>query len=301
MAMLTRRFKKFLKFKRRGSGNSKPFQKKDFANKFETNKKSEIVCYECKKQGHMRGECPELKKKLKKEKFTFKKAKAMLATWSDEDEDENSQATSGDDEVQCLMARSDDTNEVRYYARHVSKQGSKDQEKQEKHVPDDSQKGPCRQMLTVQKAIPQDRSACRQHQCRLSTAFDRKLSPELPVLCLSTPVDRSTQCCRQTKKTFRFKKFLSCQTWWFQLPHLSICGHHYISYLLKFSQSVSSRKEGDKNFLIDSNLFNPPSRLPYREFRNLSQTTCKEEENIGQSHQMAIESKKERVLVEIYT
>ncbi|MQL91362.1 hypothetical protein Taro_023978 [Colocasia esculenta] len=61
----------------------------------------------------MRGECPELKKKLKKEKFTFKKAKAMLATWSDEDEDENSQATSGDDEVQCLMARSDDSNEGR--------------------------------------------------------------------------------------------------------------------------------------------------------------------------------------------
>ncbi|MQM08000.1 hypothetical protein Taro_040847 [Colocasia esculenta] len=74
---------------------------------------SEIVCYECKKQGHMRGECPELKKKLKKDKFTFKKAKAMVATWSDEDDDQNSQATSGDDEVHYLMARSDDSNEVR--------------------------------------------------------------------------------------------------------------------------------------------------------------------------------------------
>ncbi|MQM06733.1 hypothetical protein Taro_039560, partial [Colocasia esculenta] len=59
----------------------------------------------------MRGECPELKKKLKKEKFTFRKAKAMLATWSDEDEDEDAQATSGDEEIQCLMARSDDSNE----------------------------------------------------------------------------------------------------------------------------------------------------------------------------------------------
>ncbi|MQM04389.1 hypothetical protein Taro_037185 [Colocasia esculenta] len=94
MAMLTRQFKKFLKYKRRGKGNSKPFQKKDFANKFDSNKKSEIVCYECKKQGHMTGECPELKKKLKKDRFTFKKAKAMVATWSDEDEDEDSQATS---------------------------------------------------------------------------------------------------------------------------------------------------------------------------------------------------------------
>ncbi|MQL75860.1 hypothetical protein Taro_008245 [Colocasia esculenta] len=111
MAMLTRQFKKFLKYKRRGTGNSKPFQKKEFSNKFETNKKSEIVCYECKKQGYMRGECPELKKKLKKNKFTFKKAKAMLATLSDEDEDDNSQATSGDDEVHCLMARSENSNE----------------------------------------------------------------------------------------------------------------------------------------------------------------------------------------------
>ncbi|MQL98379.1 hypothetical protein Taro_031086 [Colocasia esculenta] len=49
----------------------------------------------------MRRECPELKKKLKKDKFTFKKAKAMLATWSDEDADEDEQATSGNEEIQC--------------------------------------------------------------------------------------------------------------------------------------------------------------------------------------------------------
>ncbi|MQL91721.1 hypothetical protein Taro_024338, partial [Colocasia esculenta] len=122
---------------------------------------------------------------------------------------------------------------VRYYTRHVPKQGSKDQEKQENQVLVDSQKGPCRQLQTGQKAIPQDRTACRQHQCHLSIATDRKLSPELPVLCLSAPVDRSTQCCRQTKKTFRYGKFLSSRTWWFQLPRLSIYGHHYISYLLK--------------------------------------------------------------------
>ncbi|MQL93509.1 hypothetical protein Taro_026151 [Colocasia esculenta] len=111
MAMLTRQFKKFLKLKKRGSGNSKPFQKKDFLNKFESNKKYDIVCYECKKQGHMREECPELKKKLKKEKFTFKKANAILATWSDEDEDKDSQHNSGDDEVHGLMARSNDSTE----------------------------------------------------------------------------------------------------------------------------------------------------------------------------------------------
>ncbi|MQM10018.1 hypothetical protein Taro_042903, partial [Colocasia esculenta] len=112
MAMLTRQFKKFLKFKTKGSGNFKPFQKKDSSSKFDFNRKSDmIVCYECKKLGHMRGECPELKKKLKKDKFTFKKAKAMLATWSDEDGDEDTQVTFGDEEIHCLMARSEDSTE----------------------------------------------------------------------------------------------------------------------------------------------------------------------------------------------
>ncbi|MQL92063.1 hypothetical protein Taro_024682 [Colocasia esculenta] len=59
----------------------------------------------------MRGECLELKKKLKKDKFKFKKAKAMIATWSDEDEDDNAQGSSEDEEIQCLMARSEDSNE----------------------------------------------------------------------------------------------------------------------------------------------------------------------------------------------
>ncbi|MQL85725.1 hypothetical protein Taro_018247 [Colocasia esculenta] len=113
MAMLTRQFKKFLRFKKKDSGSSKTFPKKDFTNKFESNKKSNmIVCSECKKPGHMRGECPELKKKLKKDTFTYKKAKAMMATWSDEDEDDNAQGSSRDEEIQCLMARSKHSNEV---------------------------------------------------------------------------------------------------------------------------------------------------------------------------------------------
>ncbi|MQL90267.1 hypothetical protein Taro_022854 [Colocasia esculenta] len=75
MAMLTRQFKKFLKFKKKGSGNFKTFQKKDFSNKFDSNKKSDmIVCYECKKPGHMRGECPELKKRLKKGQVHFQES-----------------------------------------------------------------------------------------------------------------------------------------------------------------------------------------------------------------------------------
>ncbi|MQM19253.1 hypothetical protein Taro_052254 [Colocasia esculenta] len=60
----------------------------------------------------MRGECLELKKKLKKDKSSYKKAKAMMATWSDEDEDENAQESSDNEEIQCLMARSEHSIEI---------------------------------------------------------------------------------------------------------------------------------------------------------------------------------------------
>ncbi|MQM14413.1 hypothetical protein Taro_047344 [Colocasia esculenta] len=83
------------------------------AQNFDSNKNSDvIVCYECKKPRHIRGECLELKKKLKKNKFTFKKAKAMMATWSDEDEDDNAHGSSKDEVIHCLMARSEDSAEV---------------------------------------------------------------------------------------------------------------------------------------------------------------------------------------------
>ncbi|MQL69235.1 hypothetical protein Taro_001524 [Colocasia esculenta] len=84
LALLTRQFKKFLRKKGKGkfkpsSSNKKVFSKKNDVNKkIETNKKTDIICYECRKLGHMRRECPDLKRKLKNQ--MFKKTRAMLAT-----------------------------------------------------------------------------------------------------------------------------------------------------------------------------------------------------------------------------
>ena len=77
----------------------------------------EIFCYECKKSGHLHGECPELQKKYKKEKF--RKTKAMVATWSDEDS-YTSSSSSDQKENLCLMAIEDNSCEVNFELESVS-------------------------------------------------------------------------------------------------------------------------------------------------------------------------------------
>ena len=47
-------------------------------------KQSEIICFKCKEPGHLRSECPKLKKSSKKKAF---KKKAMMATQEDLDEE----------------------------------------------------------------------------------------------------------------------------------------------------------------------------------------------------------------------
>ncbi|GAV68653.1 zf-CCHC domain-containing protein/UBN2 domain-containing protein, partial [Cephalotus follicularis] len=61
--------------------------KKNFPQDEESSKREEPTCYECKKPGHFKNECPNLKKKeqFKKKNEYFKKKKAMVATWPDSD------------------------------------------------------------------------------------------------------------------------------------------------------------------------------------------------------------------------
>ena len=49
-------------------------------------KQSEVICFECKEPGHVRSECPRLKKTSKK-KTPMKKA--IMATWEDLDEEQD--------------------------------------------------------------------------------------------------------------------------------------------------------------------------------------------------------------------
>ncbi|KAK8608158.1 hypothetical protein V6N13_023589 [Hibiscus sabdariffa] len=99
MAMLAKRFTRFMKSQR-----GRRFQRKvDFKNKSKEEEKDQLICYECKRPGHIISECPQLKKKSFGKK---KKLKAQIATWSDEE--------SSDEEEQevanlCLMALEEET------------------------------------------------------------------------------------------------------------------------------------------------------------------------------------------------
>ncbi|MQL91122.1 hypothetical protein Taro_023730 [Colocasia esculenta] len=63
------------------------------------------------KPGLMKGECPENKKEKHKKFHKFKKPKAMVATWSDEDsseKEEEEKSSSSDSEEICFMVNSSD-------------------------------------------------------------------------------------------------------------------------------------------------------------------------------------------------
>ncbi|GAV72237.1 zf-CCHC domain-containing protein [Cephalotus follicularis] len=105
VALITSQFKKFLK-----SQKGKKALKK-FSHNVESSKKEEPTCFECKKPGHFKNECPNLKKKEKFIKEHSKKKKAMVATW--DDSDSSSSEEESDEEVVNfgLMALEEDTSE----------------------------------------------------------------------------------------------------------------------------------------------------------------------------------------------
>lgn len=91
---MTRKFHKFLK---RGKFNQRRNLKRDKEYK-EEGVSNDIQCFECKKPGHIRSECPSLKKSSRKLK------KKVLVAWSDGD---SSSDEASDHEVAnlCLMAK----------------------------------------------------------------------------------------------------------------------------------------------------------------------------------------------------
>src|ERR1044072_6472190 len=70
----------------------------------------EATCFECKKPGHYRNECPKLKKDKKSEKL-HKGKKGLMATWDDSDSEEEEDSEEEHAAI-AFMARTEDDSEV---------------------------------------------------------------------------------------------------------------------------------------------------------------------------------------------
>ncbi|KAG6662692.1 hypothetical protein CIPAW_03G261000 [Carya illinoinensis] len=96
VAMITRRIQRFLKKNRTPPRKSfKKFSKKD------SGKNDTLICYKCTKPGHIKPDCPLLKKDRNKGK------KAMKATWDDDSSSSDSEASNEESANLCLMAKDD--------------------------------------------------------------------------------------------------------------------------------------------------------------------------------------------------
>ena len=70
-------------------------------------KSDKVVCYNCRKSGHIQTECPETSR-VRSSKLKEKKFKAIICTWSDQEDDDDEEDTSSEEEEKksklCLMA-----------------------------------------------------------------------------------------------------------------------------------------------------------------------------------------------------
>lgn len=108
LALINRKVKKLMRNRQRNS------------QRFKEHAKEDVICYKCKKTGHMRHECPKYKGETSKEKRYFKKKKAMTANWeSDSSISSDSDSSTPEGSKFCLMAK-EGTNEQQEVIEEVS-------------------------------------------------------------------------------------------------------------------------------------------------------------------------------------
>ncbi|MQL76464.1 hypothetical protein Taro_008849 [Colocasia esculenta] len=108
--MLSRRLQRILAKKKKFQSGRRHFKKnKDFKKPDRKDqKKGEPICYECKNLGHIKAECPKLKKpefrkRESSKKFRRHKKKAMTAAWSNNN-DSDSESSSNSEEEEANLA-----------------------------------------------------------------------------------------------------------------------------------------------------------------------------------------------------
>ncbi|EOX99787.1 Uncharacterized protein TCM_008719 [Theobroma cacao] len=114
LALVARKFRKLMdkrnqRLARRGFRKDQGFSWRT-RNKNDPNKKNELTCFECKKPGHFKFECPLLKDETPKKNKKSKKA-MVATTWSDSD---TSSSESKEEKAEkranlCLMAQDNES------------------------------------------------------------------------------------------------------------------------------------------------------------------------------------------------
>ncbi|MQL82965.1 hypothetical protein Taro_015451 [Colocasia esculenta] len=116
-AILSRRLQRILAKKKKFQSGRRFFKKdKDFRKpEVKDSKKGEVICYDCKKPGHIKADCLMLKKNDHKKKDNFRKfkkykKKAMAAAWenSSDSDNESSSSSDGEEANLALMANTED-------------------------------------------------------------------------------------------------------------------------------------------------------------------------------------------------
>ena len=116
-AMLSRRLQRILAKKKKFQSGRRYFKKnKDLKRPDgKDQKRNEPLCYECKKPGHIKADCPMLKKNDHKKKDSSKKfrrfkKKAMAAAWENSSDSDNESSSSSEEEEAnlALMANTGD-------------------------------------------------------------------------------------------------------------------------------------------------------------------------------------------------
>ena len=100
--MFARKFNKFIKMKKFGNGR-RPQRRDMMRGESRKKEKDPIVCYECKKPGHIKFECP----LFKKEHSRKPNKKAMVAIQSDSDASDDE--SYGDEVANLCLMETDDS------------------------------------------------------------------------------------------------------------------------------------------------------------------------------------------------
>ena len=105
LALIIRKFNKFMRGERfrgrRFTSRKDSFKKESSSHgdKERWEEKRDLVCFKCKKLGHIKYDCP-----LYKSKAKMRKRKAMMATWSESENESSKEENEKEVTNMCLMA-----------------------------------------------------------------------------------------------------------------------------------------------------------------------------------------------------